>query len=221
MRLGQLARQLDISPDKIVTFLGSRDIAIDSSANARVDDQYVDLIVQHFAPGNDSLRQQIHQEPEVSFTREQGESANPTEESLPEVIKAPKIELPGLRVVGKIELPEKKKKEDEKPQEEPAPAQESRPKPLSRNPRRESQPRNRHNPVALAREREEQEKRRREAEAREREKQRKAEYYQKRLKPQPPTKAARLHQEEMADMPKVEREKPKTLWGKFMRWLND
>jgi hypothetical protein len=221
MRLGQLARQLDISPDKIVTFLGSRDIAIDSSANARVDDQYVDLIVQHFAPGNETLRQQIHQEPEVSSNPEPVESVNPTEESLPEVIKAPKIELPGLRVVGKIELPEKKKKEAEKPSEEPAAPQESRPKPLSRNPRRESPPRNRHNPVALAREREEQEKRRREAEAREREKQRKAEYYQKRLKPQPPTKAVRLHREEMAEMPKVEREKPKTLWGRFMRWLND
>lgn len=221
MRLGQLARQLDISPDKIVTFLGSRDIAIDSSANARVDDQYVDLIVQHFAPGNETLRQQIHQAPEASPTPEPEEPVSQAEESLPEVIKAPKIELPGLRVVGKIELPEKKKKEAEKPQENPSPPQESRPKPLSRNPRRESPPRNRHNPVALAREREEQEKRRREAEAREREKQRKAEYYQKRLKPQPPTKAARLHREEMADMPKVEREKPKTLWGKFMRWLND
>jgi len=214
MRLGQLARQLEISPDKIVTFLGSRDIAIDSSANARVDDQYVDLIVQHFAPGNETLREQIRQQPEAASLPEDGRPDSPTEESLPEVIKAPKIELPGLRVVGKIELPEKKKKEAEKAAEEPVPPpQESRPKPLSRNPRRESPPRNRHNPVALAREREEQEKKRREAEAREREKQRKAEYYQKRLKPQPPTKAARLNQEEMAEMPPVKRERPKTLWA--------
>lgn len=221
MRLGQLARQLDISPDKIVTFLGSRDIAIDSGANARIDDAYVDLIIQHFAPGNETLRQQVHQELELPPASESSKSDSLASESLPEVIKAPKVELPGLRVLGKIELPEKKKKEPEKPQEEPLQPQENHSKPLSRNPRRESQPRNRQNPVALAREREEQEKRKREAEIREREKQRKAEYYQKRLKPQPPTKAARLHREEMEEMPALPREKPKTLWGRFLRWLND
>jgi len=225
MRLGQLARQLDISPDKIVAFLGSRDIAIDSGANARVDDAYVDIIIQHFAPGDEALRQQINQQPppESFSATEAGEPDSSTPESMPEVIKAPKVELPGLRVLGKIELPEKKKKETENPPEETLPPQESRsrPLPVSRNPRRQSPPRDRQNPIAQAREREEQEKKRREAEARERDKQRKAEYYQKRLKPQPPTKAARLHREEMVDMPTREREKPKTWWGRFLHWLND
>jgi hypothetical protein len=220
MRLGQLARQLDITPDKIVSFLGSRDIAIDSSANARVDDAYVDLIVQHFAPGNDTLREQIHQQTDTP-PAEAALSEDSTAEPLPEVIKAPKIELPGLRVVGKIELPEKKKKEPEKPSEEAAPAPEDRPRPVSRNPRRQQPPRDRSNPVAMARQREEQEKRKREAEAREREKQRKAEYYQKRLKPQPPTKAARLNREEVVEMPPLEPEKPKGLWNRFLHWLND
>lgn len=221
MRLGQLARQLDIAPDKIVTFLGSRDIAIDSSANARIDDAYVDLVVQHFAPGNETLRQQIHQLPEAPASEATTETIAPSDDSVvPEVIKAPKIELPGLRVVGKIELPEKKKKEPEKAQEDQVPSPENRPKPVSRNPRRQPPPRDRQNPIALAREREEREKRMRENEAREREKQRRAEYYQKRLKPQPPTKAAKLHQEDLVEMPAHEPEKPKGFWGKFMRWLN-
>ncbi|MBL7850538.1 MAG: hypothetical protein JNN04_06520 [Cyclobacteriaceae bacterium] len=220
MRLGQLARQLDITPDKIVSFLGSRDIALDSSANARVDDAYVDLIIQHFAPGNETLREQIHQQTDTTSV-EPAVTENSTVEPLPEVIKAPKVELPGLRVVGKIELPEKKKKEPEKSGEEASPAPEERPRTVSRNPRRQQPPRERSNPIALARQREEQEKRKREAEAREREKQRKAEFYQKRLKPQPPTKAARLHREEVVEMPPLEPEKPRSLWGRFLHWLND
>ena len=222
MRLGQLARQLDIAPDKIVTFLGSRDIAIDSSANARIDDSYVDLIIQHFAPGNEALRQQIQQLPEAPASEATTETIVPGDDSIvPEVIKAPKIELPGLRVVGKIELPEKKKKEPEKAPEDQVPPTENRPKPVSRNPRRQSPTRDRQNPVALAREREEREKRMRENEKREQEKQRRAEHYQKRLKPQPPTKAARLHREELVETTPPKPERPKTLWGRFMRWLND
>lgn len=221
MRLGQLARQLDIAPDKIVSFLGSREIAIDSSANARIDDAFVDLIVQHFAPGNETLRQQIQQQPEVAPSEDTPEEGSPAETAIPEVIKAPKIELPGLRVLGKIELPEKKKKEPEKAPEEAASTQENRARPISRNPRRQVAPRDRKNPIALAREREEQEKRKAEAEKRELEKQRRAEHYLKRLKPQPPTKAARLHREELLDTPATEPERPKTLWGRFMRWLND
>lgn len=226
MRLGQLARQLSISPDKIVSFLGSRNIAIDSHNNARIDDPYVDLVLQEFAPGNELLRQEVIQNPDA---QEVSESPPAMETSLesdptqsPELIKAPKIELPGLRVVGKIELPEKKKPE---PTNEPTnKEQDARPEPrqpfVSRNPRR-SPPSREKNPVALAREREEKEKQRKLREEREQEKQRKAAYYKKRLKPQPPTKAARLvREEEFEEMAPLPAERPRTLWGRFLRWLN-
>lgn len=217
MRLGQLARQLDISTDKIVTFLGTRDIPMDSSANARVDDTLVDLIVGHFAPGNETLRQQVHETPELPepAVTEGTDTPEPQAESLPELIKAPKVELPGLRVLGKIELPEKKKPE---PPREPEPEREARP--IARNPRRNQPPRDRKNPVRLAREQEEHEKKLRLEEAKQKEKERKAAYYQKRLKPQAPTKAVRLIDEEYEEMPPLEPERPRSLWGRFMRWLN-
>lgn len=224
MRLGQLARQLSISPDKIVSFLGSRDIAVDSHNNARIDDLYVDLVLREFAPGNESLRQQVIQTSDadsVEITSPDTGAAPPEQSSeLPELIKAPKVELPGLRVLGKIELPEKKKPEPPQEPLEELP-KESKPAYVARNPRRSQPPRDRKNPIAQAREREEQEKKRKQEEERAREKERKAAYYQKRLKPQPPTKAVRLVQEEVEEMPPLPAERPKTVWGRFMRWLNN
>lgn len=224
MRLGQLARQLSVSPDKIVSFLGSRDIAVDSHNNARIDDRYVDLVLQEFAPGNESLRQEVIQtqdSTEISDGQTQEGDASTSEPSseLPELIKAPKVELPGLRVLGKIELPEKKKPEPPKAEEE-APKENTRPAFVPRGPQRQQTRPDRKNPIALAREREENEKRRKLEEAREKEKQRKAAYYQKRLKPQPPTKAVRLIEEEVEEMAPIP-EAPKTIWGRFMRWLNN
>ena len=227
MRLGQLARQLSISPDKIVTFLGARDIAVDSHNNARIDDAYVDLVLAEFAPGNETLRQQVIQTTDaVEATETQPLTEFPTDPaSVPELIKAPKSEWPGLRVIGKIDLPEKKKPEP-KPEENTESGPEKATEPPRRqqatwrNPRRNSPPKDRKNPVALAREREEHEKQRQIEEERSREKERKAAYYQKRLKPQAPTKPARWVREQMEDTTPIPVEKPKTIWGKFMRWLN-
>ncbi len=227
MRLGQLARQLSISPDKIVSFLGSRDIAIDSHNNARIDDAYVDLVLAEFAPGNETIRQQVILSVDTPEATENNPAPEtPAEEATtPELIKAPKVELPGLRVVGKIELPEKKKPEpkpEEKKEEEieKRDFQEKRAPITSRNPRRNAPSREHKNPVALAREREEKEKQRRLEEERAREKERKAAYYQKRLKPQAPTKPARIVREQEEGFTPVHTEEPKTLWGRFMRWLN-
>jgi len=223
MRLGQLARQLSISTDKIVSFLGSRDIAVDSHNNARIDPAYVDLVLLEFAPGNDTLRQEVIQTQDTPETESAEGNPTTTEATpiIPDLIKAPKVELPGLRVLGKIELPEKKKPDVPKEEDKEAPKESQRPAFVSRSPRRNAPPRDRKNPVALAREQEESEKRRKLDEAREEEKQRKAAYYQKRLKPQPPTKSVRLFREETEEMPKLPAERPKTFWGRFMRWLND
>jgi len=224
MRLGQLARQLSISPDKIVSFLGSRDIAVDSHNNARIDDIYVDLVLREFAPGNETLRQQVIQIPDsesVEASTENGSASVDLSVESPELIKAPKVELPGLRVLGKIELPEKKKPEPPKENQDETNNESPRPVHVSRNPRRNQPPRDRKNPVTLAREREEREKQHKLEEERAREKERKAAYYQKRLRPQPPTKAARMIQEEVEEMPALPAERPKTIWGRFMRWLNN
>jgi hypothetical protein len=131
-----------------------------------------------------------------------------------EVIKAPKVELAGLKVLGKIELPEPKKKE-QKPATEsvestatsstpdstgsPAGDQRSDSKEGRRKSHhksdRTSDQRNkrpRKNPIALQREREaHQAQLKREAEAKN-EKERRTLYYQNRVKASVPTKPARL-----------------------------
>ncbi len=238
MRLGQLARQLAINPDELVNYLANREIALESHPNTRLEDKHVELILQHFAPGNDELRQQVQEQ--LPDSAEPLEAA-PTEDAAPpELIKAPKVELPGLRVVGKIELPEKKKPEPKPddstrleaadgtaegpgsaPPEQRAERKERRPSTPSQGyTRRNQPPRDRKNPITLQREQEERERKRKLEEARERDKERRAQYYQKRLKPQVPTKAVRLVDEEVEEMPALEPERPKTLWGRFKRWLN-
>lgn len=220
MRLGQLARQLGVTTDKIVNFLATRDLTVENTNNARIDDGVADLVVQHFAPGNDAQKEQIAIVPDATISSDaEPKSAAEEEvgaEPLPDVIKAPKIELPGLRVLGKIELPEKKKAE---PLQEAEPVKESTPVP-PRRAQKNYPVRERKNPITLAREREEQEKKRKLAELREKEKQRKKEFYEKRLKPQAPTKAIRIVNEEYEEMAPLEAERPKTVWGRFMRWLN-
>jgi hypothetical protein len=220
MRLGQLARQLAISPDELVTYLANREIALDSHPNTRLEDKHVEVILQHFAPGNDELRQQVQEQ--LPDTAEPLEAAPAEDATPPELIKAPKVELPGLRVVGKIDLPEKKKPEPEglKPEDPAQPEPRPERKPTTPGYQRRNQPpRDRKNPIALQREQEERERRRKLEEAREKDKERRAQYYQKRLKPQAPTKAVRLIREEFEEMPALEPEKPKTAWGRFMRWL--
>jgi hypothetical protein len=76
-----------------------------------------------------------------------------------EVIKAPKIALPGLKVVGRIDLPEPKKKEIDEGSAEivnPESTQEERPKRVDRrsSPRDKSHERPRKNTIAAQRERE-------------------------------------------------------------------
>ena len=224
MRLGQLARQLSVKPDDIVNFLGSRSISLESGNNTRIDDSHVEMILQHFSPGNESIKQQIIQEPETTepepeaqIVTEEPVAEPPGETEIAELIKAPKIELQGLRVLGKIDLPEKKKPEPEK---EDAPEQEPRPNIPPRRPARNYPLRPQKNPVAQAREQEDRERQEKLDEQRDKEKQRRTEFYKKRLKPQPPTKAVRLHREEFAEMPRQEVERPKSLWGRFKLWLN-
>jgi hypothetical protein len=149
-------------------------------------------------------------------------------DTLPDVIKAPKLELKGLTVLGKVELPSPKKKET--PAEETA-EKEVRPsetfsqttpaKPRnSFKENRKSPERSRKNPVALKREREAREAEERKKEEAIRLKEQRTQYYYNRVKPSVPTKAARIIDEPLqhaAESPV--RERPKTLWGRFLRWL--
>ena len=50
MRLGQLARKLELRPAEIIEFLATKNIVIEDDANAKVEDNYVTMVFRQFAP---------------------------------------------------------------------------------------------------------------------------------------------------------------------------
>lgn len=163
-----------------------------------------------------------------------------------EVIKAPKVELAGLKVLGKIELPGPKKKEQKSETESTeatattaTPGAEGKDNALGDQRReagegregkrkshhksdRTSDQRNkraRKNPIALQREREAYEAQlKREADAKS-EKERRTLYYQNRVKASVPTKPARLINEQVVEMTADMAKTPTTWLGKFWKWF--
>jgi len=238
MRLGQLARKLALRPAEISAFLLKHNIRIDEGANTRLEEDHVILILKQFAPAEinptlfieaveESNEEFVDNEPkEESIQAVEVKEPAPVDEiSATEVIKAPKIELSGLKVLGKIDLPEPKKKE-QKPTEAEGPTEKassvepgSKPgkQPFQRRNKPDNRPRK--NPIELQREREAQEERAKKQELAKREKENRTEYYQRRMK-SVPTKAAKLVNEPVESLTAEElREPPKTLLGKFLRWL--
>jgi hypothetical protein len=258
MRLGQLARKLALRPADIVEFLAENNIRIADGANARLENDQVSLIMKRFVPGWTEAPE-AETEPEetdVFSASLLAQARNPEHENSPEletevptqpaadavqeqvqtedtveVIRAPKVELSGLRVVGKIELPEQKKKEDQ-PKEESEVSEgakeedgkdgkrerrENR-RPFEANRRRNQ--RSEKNPVALQREREEKEAEKKRQEQIARDKEKRTQKYLQNYKPAPTTKAVKLVKEDVMEMtPQELVEPPKTIFGKILRWL--
>jgi hypothetical protein len=204
MRLGQLARKLSLRPSQLVDFLVENNIQTEEGSNTRLADEHTQLIVQHFAPESleEIMRPVAEEVPQpqaepvveesVLIEPEQKEEVvtvsedKPEDQQLePEVIRVQKIELSGLKVLGKIDLPEPKKKE---PKTEGEVSGEEQPKPerrspaKSKHPRRESDQRNWRNPMEVQRQREARElEERRRAEI-EREKEKRKHHYQNKVK---------------------------------------
>lgn len=144
-----------------------------------------------------------------------------------EVIRAPKVELPGLKVIGKIEIPEPKKKEvplndDSVEKNIPTPEQEGKPTHLGKRlpqKQRVRDDRPRRNPITIQREREamEQEQKRREDAKREKEK--RTLNYLKKVKATQPVKPVRLVNEQVVEMSAELNDTRTTWWGRFKKWL--
>ncbi|MBT1709195.1 hypothetical protein KK062_13215 [Fulvivirgaceae bacterium PWU5] len=151
----------------------------------------------------------------------------------PTLIKAPKVELSGLRILGKIELPQPKKKEASEKQEGEAdtekpesPVQKDRRQSIRddrgsgrRQPRNREGERPRKNPVSAQREREAREAEDNRRELARQEKERRTQYYQQRVKASVPTKPARLFNEEVTDMKNDRKPAPKGWFGKLLQWF--
>ncbi len=229
MRLGQLSRKLGVSTTEIIQFLASRQITIGEDSNAKIEDAHAHWVTEKFAPHLLASVEEVmaEEKQEVAIPVE----ATPVietpsteviseEPALPEVIKAPKIELAGLKVLGKIEILEKKKKTDENGE---GISEEKERKPRSerlRSPSRDFQERPRKNPVTLQRERDQREAERLRKEKLAEEKEKKTNHYLNRVKPSSTSRKLKKTEEtvELTDTP-IEKA-PTSLWGRFMRWLN-
>lgn len=235
MRLAQLARKLSVRPSEIVDLLSRDQIFFEDGSNAKLNDDVVKRVVLHFAPERISEIMLVQtSEVEVAEPEPQLETTSepvievktePIVEvlntapisDLPETIRVQKVELAGLKVLGKIELPDTRKKEEVKSEEA-----ESKPR-RERNERRPRQQRDDkpwRNPIALQRETEAREREEQKQEALKQAKERKRLHYLNQVKNNKPPKAARIYEEAAPEPVKAVEQKPKTLIGKFLRWLN-
>lgn len=238
MRLGQLSRKLGLTPSEIHRFLSDKGQAVEAGLNTRLTDDQVLLAVRHFDPSQESaiLREDsdastleesaaVETVPDVRQVQENVEIENTAtaddiqSETPPEVIRAPKQELPGLRVVGKIELKEPKKKETAEQSTagdgQPATSESGQTRP----PRRERpEQRTWRNPLEVQRQREAHEREEKLKRERELEKERRTQQYLKKVK-STPTKPIRKQEETVVETQVETKPAPKTWLGKIARWL--
>ncbi|WP_420578435.1 hypothetical protein [Ekhidna sp.] len=146
---------------------------------------------------------------------------SPTDLEKFKLIKAPKKELPGLKVLGKVDLPEPKKKSEseEKDKKSHQPLKKQLPQLSEEEKEKRRLKAKRKKEAYEAR----QEKRRKEQEA-QRLKELKAKHYKQKLKKQetqknkPKAKVEPQHEESQHIQKKLK--EPKTLLGKWWRWMN-
>jgi len=243
MRLGQLARKLSLRPSQLVDFLAAHNIETAEGSNTRLEDDHARMIIIHFAPESLEEIMKPSVEPETQPEIEQpaealqpepvadaepelksenpvtiNDETTPEPQGEPEVIRVQRIELSGLKVLGKIDLPEPKKKEPKAEGEgNEELRQERRGKP--KHPKRERDTRNLRNPVEVQRQREARElEEKRKAEI-EREKEKRKQHYQTKVKQVKAVKRTKADKETgIAKKPIDTRPVPKTWIGKFFRW---
>ena len=248
MRLGQLARKLSLRPAQIVEFLAQNNIQIEDNSNTRIEDSHTELVVNYFAPGTFLQVSELGDEAEeakaveIEFPVEeevtvQTETSEQQISPETEVIRVPKIELSGLKVLGKIELPEPKKKEVvvekteegvEPTAETPAPTPIPTPTPErkqrlhNKKPvhQKRDRPREWKNPLEQQRERELREAEEKKRIAAEREKERRKNHYEEKRKTLAQAKRVKTVKEQpiVQKKPVDTRPVPKTWFGKFLRW---
>lgn len=134
MRVSQLARKLEISPSDLILFYKKNKIGKYNSANNKIEEEDLALALGHFKPeemvkengeklpdtaipleiSRDLNSEDKMEMSESSSTGKPGKNLKPElskdQEDEIEVIRMPKIKLEGVKVVGKIDLPDPVKK---------------------------------------------------------------------------------------------------------------
>ncbi|WP_462249861.1 hypothetical protein [Ekhidna sp.] len=194
------------------------DESIKADVPAEVVNQVVDTPAQDEVIQTDKLLEMLESE------------ENPADLDKIKLIKAPKKELSGLKVLGKVELPEPKKKEDKK-KEPPTESEFVTEKDLReyRHPRKKRQPltaeEKEKRRLKAKRKQEEyearKEKRRKQKESQEK-KARKEAHYKQKLDSVKAVKEKRKAKEQTPVLIENtdKRPAPKTILGKFWRWMN-
>lgn len=236
MRLAQLARKLKIKPTEIISFVSDRfDYTINSTPNSIVPKEYLNPIVEHFILGVQAKEEKIEAKPQVQTKVEtistiEGKETQETKINLEDgVIRTPKIEVPGVKVVGKIELPSKPEIQEEETKEKTT-IEESKEEQSSTSKRNSKKPKKRERKEVNYEEKRKLErqqhlteiKRKKELEKKKRKahyetlmKEKQANFKPKKKKTTTKTKQIQLRR-------KMEEEnKPTSLWGKFIYWLNN
>lgn len=119
MRLGQLARQLDVKTTDIVTFLEKeKKTTIKTHPNSKVPDELIEEVSAHFKPEEKEVEEKpaaIEQKEETPVIPEQPKEEKKKVQPEPEIplnpehIETPKTELQGPKIIGKVDLPDKSK----------------------------------------------------------------------------------------------------------------
>lgn len=123
MRLGQLARQINISTDKIVSFLEKeKKITINPHPNAKIPDEHIDAITNNFVVIEEKIVKES--EGKRKSERESERESEKTSETPKEIKKDADAEKPAVekikvaetisavptpKIIGKIDLPDKSK----------------------------------------------------------------------------------------------------------------
>ena len=256
MRLGQLARKLSLRPAQIVEFLANQGLPLEVNSNTRMEDGLVLLVVKKYAPDSlvtieselkaidDEIIEEVEQKTEneveaplnepVEMVKQVGESR---QSSLPEieVIRAPKIELSGLKVLGKIELTVPKKNNDvllEAQTDSSTTQGELQVRPVKKiskfNEKRDKQKQKRsfdqtwENPLELKREQEAKEAEEKRLIQLAQEKEKRKKYYEAKAKiSKKPKRVKPENDEPKFEITSKNKSMPKTWFGKFMRWLTN
>lgn len=250
MRLRQLARKLDVDTEKLIQYLRVSNLPSDGDSNAKLSEEQEKLLLEKFGPVIKEEIEEVKVTPEINSEKEKEEEVateekedtelteeivveKPFETSpslaaesneqteLPEVIRAPKIELTGLRVVGKIELPSPKKKEEEKEEQtdekvnQPSIKRERH----STNRNRQPKPPRKTLSIAEQRQREEKIKLRKKKEAEQRAKEKKRENYLKKVSTKTKSDAQKVTKPTIEKTTATKSKGETGILTKFFNWI--
>lgn len=115
VRLGQLARQLEIKTEKIISFLEKeRKITIKTHPNSKIDDDLIEGIIAHFTPYKEKEVEKVLADKEVVVKEKKPtKKTTPKKETIVEEkivvkhIEIPTTNITGPKIIGKIDLPDK------------------------------------------------------------------------------------------------------------------